>query len=352
MPELRRRRWSRRLPAIEGLESRLVCSGLIATGQAPWLIPRIDSISVPTPTPTPTPSLGHWETGPSAPVALAEVAGGIIGNSLYLVGEGNPATLAYNLVTHTWIDNLAARPFPGNHHAAEVVDGKLYILGGLDSGQGKVQIYDPATNQWSLGADMPFGAGSCASSIIGGQIYVAGGIVGTADNNRLARYDPATNQWTELAAMPVARNHTASATDGQKLYIFGGRDAPNRVANGFADVQIYDPATNTWDRNGSGTGIPPLPQARGGMGKAVFLNGEFYVIGGETLTGAGATAAGVYSRVDVYNPTTRQWRLAASIPTARHGIFPLLFDGQIYVACGGVHSGESASEVLEIYAPN
>jgi N-acetylneuraminic acid mutarotase len=84
------------------------------------------------------------------------------------------------------------------------------------------------------------------------------------------------------------------------------------------------------------------------MGKAVFFNGEFYVIGGETASGAGATSNLVYDRVDIYNPATNKWRLGTPMPTARHGIFPLLYNGGIYVAGGGVHSENSNSVILEI----
>src|SRR5262249_50777916 len=94
---------------------------------------------------------GTWETAASMPLSLGEVAGGVIGQTLYLVGEGNPATLAYDLSTGTWRSaGLATRPFAGNHHAAEVYGGKLYLLGGLSgNSEGKVQIYDPVLNTWT-----------------------------------------------------------------------------------------------------------------------------------------------------------------------------------------------------------
>ena len=149
--------------------------------------------------------------------------------------------------------------------------------------------------------------------------------------------------------MPRGLNHTASATDGTKLYVFGGRTGGNVVGNGENTVQVYHPATNTWTSTSTGASLVPLPQARGGMGKAVFLNGEFYVIGGETLNGAGATPAGVYNRVDIYNPTTNTWRLGTPMPTARHGIFPLGIGGRIYVAGGGTQAGHSGSAILETY---
>ena len=65
------------------------------------------------------------------------------------------------------------------------------------------------------------------------------------------------------------------------------RGDDNVVANGFADVQVYDPRTDRWTLSDGSPQAPlALPQARGGMGKAVFLDGEFWVFGGETATGA------------------------------------------------------------------
>jgi N-acetylneuraminic acid mutarotase len=298
----------------------------------------------------------RWERGAPLPTPLGEVAGGIIGNRLFLIGEGSPATLGLDLSTGRWEDTtrLARRPVPSHHHAAEVWDGKLYLFGGMDSAAGKTQIYDPIANSWTLGADMPFAAGSSASAVIGGKVYVAGGIVGTATTPRVAVFDPATGVWTEGRAMKRGRNHAASATDGRRLYVFGGRGpgsgAGNVVANGFADVQIYDPATDTWVTSfDEGSAIPPLPQARGGMGKAVYLAGEFYVIGGETRDGPGATRDGVYQRVDLYDPISGRWRDGKPLPTARHGSFPLVIAGRIYVAGGGTRAGGAQSDVLEVY---
>ena len=306
--------------------------------------------------PEPPPAPVTWETGVSAPVALGEVAGGVINGVIYLLGEGSSQTFAYDVASNTWASGLAPRPHVGDHHAAEVVDGKLYLFGGFNGGSsGKVQIYDPSSDMWSLGAPMPFAAGSGSSALIGGKVYVAGGIVnfqpgvGGQTTTQAAVYDPASNTWSAIAPMPRGANHAASATDGSKFYVFGGRDGAGGVLDGFDAVQVYDPLTNSWSTSDAvGSALQPLPQARGGTGKAVFANGEFYVIGGETLTGAGATPDDVYDRVDVYNPATNAWRLAQPMPTARHGIFPLLHDNRIYVATGGTRAGNSQSTLLEI----
>jgi N-acetylneuraminic acid mutarotase len=305
---------------------------------------------------------GSWETRPTLGVwspmaaAMGEVAGGMIGDRLYLAGEGSGGSFMYmDMSLPRWIDfGIAQRPFDGDHHAAEVVGGKLYLFGGIGGGSpGKVQVYDPLANTWTVKADMPFAAGSAASAVIGGKVYVAGGIVGSETTNQAAVYDPVANTWQSIAPMPQGRNHAASATDGGKLYVFGGRDGGNTLSNGFDTVQIYDPATNAW-RSSAAAGSPlaPLPQARGGMGKAAFSDGEFYVIGGETNTGPGATPSRVYARVDIYDPACNTWRRGEDMPTARHGIFPVERAGRIYVAGGGDRAGGgSDTDELEVYDP-
>jgi N-acetylneuraminic acid mutarotase len=162
-------------------------------------------------------------------------------------------------------------------------------------------------------------------------------------------YDPVLNTWTALAAMPdMGRNHAAAGTDGAKLFVFGGRRAGNWVTNGYNSLMIYDPGTNTWSWSGDGvSGLAPLPEARGGMGKAVYFRGEFYVFGGETLDDPDANASGVYDRVDVYRPSTNAWRQEAPMPFPRHGIFPVLFQGHMFLAGGGAMSGNSQSAVFD-----
>lgn len=329
-------------------------AGGVAFAVLPWKVSPVSAV----------PSLSRWTSATPAPVALAEVAGGIIGGRLYLVGGSSDVTLAYDFGSESWLaaGALDRRQFTGDHHAAEVVGGKLHLIGGLGSGgsQGRVQIYDPAKDEWTLGAAMPFAAGSISTALIGGKIYAAGGIVGASfatqeTTNRTAVYDPATDKWSELAAMPAGRNHAAAGTDGGKLYVFGGRGPGsgdnNVVANGFDTVQVYDPATNTWaSSDDAGSSLVALPQARGGMGKAAFVDGEFHVIGGETLTGAGATSAGVYPRVDVYDPASNSWRLAAPLPTPRHGIFPLAAGDNLHVIAGGTKAGASSSMIHEVLA--
>ena len=146
-------------------------------------------------------------------------------------------------------------------------------------------------------------------------------------------------------ARPI--NHAACGTDGSKLYAFGGRGGGNNPSVGYDTVQVYTPSGSggSWVSSDTSPGsVSPLPQGRGGMGNAVYLNGKFYVMGGETTDGA-AGVTGAYSRVDIYTVATRTWTSGADLPQGMHGLFPVaLPSGKIIVAGGGVKSGPSSSK--------
>lgn len=313
-----------------------------------------------------------WTSGTPMPTSLLEMASAWIGDKLYETGMYDPYNptntspmYVYDLTSNTWTRVRPKRPYQGNHETMEVYDGKLYIIGGLDAGQGQVQIYDPTTNGWSLGAPMPYPAGACASALIDGKIYIAGGIVGEVagsdigyTTNAAAVYDPVSNVWTSLPPEPFPLNHTAYGTDGTNFYLFGGRAVGNQPNNGSNTVQIYFPASNTWVTSADpGSTLAPLPQARAAMGRACYYDGNFYVMGGETTaTGTGATANHVYNRVDIYNVASNTWSLGTPMPTAEHSICGALRGNRIYVAGGGTESGtptalnySSFSSAMDIY---
>lgn len=119
------------------------------------------------------------------PVWLSgEVSAGVLtfeGKSYMLVvGEApiesnNTATLIYDFAEDTWLIG-SSREFAGNHHASEVIDNKMYLFGGLTTGNHTIQIASLVQApqgvdvQWSFGADLPVPSGSAATALIDGQV--------------------------------------------------------------------------------------------------------------------------------------------------------------------------------------
>ena len=54
-----------------------------------------------------------------------------------MFGEASGNTLAYSFTAKAW-STVAKRPYTGDHHAAEVIDGLLYVFGGLSKGGNKM----------------------------------------------------------------------------------------------------------------------------------------------------------------------------------------------------------------------
>ena len=144
------------------------------------------------------------------------------------------------------------------------------------------------------------------------QIVYCGGIDGDVTIANCAEYDPATDTWDATAVPPMAvgRNHAASCTDGTDFFVFGGRSGPNIVGEGFGETQIF--------RGGAWSLGTPIPFARGGMGKAVFHQGQCFVFGGETWPqqDAPAPALGVDAdrtvfTVDIYDIANDSWSRGA-----------------------------------------
>ena len=291
---------------------------------------------------------GYWRSAPEVPVALGEVVSAVVGTELFLMGQGSSQTQVYDLVSATWLAPRAPRPFQGDHHGCEVWEGKILLFGGIGAGgAGRVQIYDPATDTWTVGANMPWSGGSCSTALIDSLVYVCGGIVGSSTVGNLSVYDPASDTWdaggVSLPPMPVPTNHAASATDGTALWVFGGRGGGNWPQPGYDVVQRYDPLTQVWTTsNDAGMPLAPMPMGRGGTGKAVFHRGEFLIIGGES-------GSAVFADVQAYDPLQDTWGLDTPIPTARHGIYPVLYKSRLFVAGGGGAAGFSASDVMEVF---
>eukprot|EP00043_Microstomoeca_roanoka_P006425 m.62622 g.62622 ORF g.62622 m.62622 type:complete len:513 (-) comp13407_c0_seq1:714-2252(-) len=315
-----------------------------------------------------------WEKGPSPalptpPLSLAEISAAVIGHEMIMFGDGdlgtkdNRKTLTFNFKTATWDAPTAnaPRPYWGDHTTVEVYQGEMYAFAGLCcqsfctgcDAASKLQIYNPVEDKWRLGKPIPWNVdGAMSSALINGKIYICGGLWQDGPSPKCGVYTPATNSWSSMPDMPKPMHHSAGGTDGKKLYIFGGRLGGNWLSKGQDDVQIFDPDTFTWTWDKT-SNIKSLPTGRTGMGKAAYLRGEFYLMGGEYFPGQDPKVlpTGTFNLVEIYNPKTNTWREGPPMPTGLHGLHPVVYNDMIYIAGGGDHIDRGTSQTFQRYVP-
>lgn len=259
---------------------------------------------------------GEWKTLAHMPFGRQELASAVLNGKMYVIGgldDGRAATDnvdVYNPATNTWI-SVASLPQAIHHNCAAAAAGKVYAFGGAGTDN---YVYDPVNDSWSQVASLPVAQHlTPAVGVINDKIYVAGGASGPI----LQIYDPATNTWSNGAPMKIHRHHTAGAVIDGKLYVVGGREG----AGSATALEVYDPQANSWST------LASMPTGRSGLAAAA-VNGELYTFGGEV--------GGQLNEVEVYNPASNSWRILPDMPFGRHGIWASVIGNKIYIAGGGV----------------
>jgi len=239
------------------------------------------------------PASDTWVSKAPMPIARALFGTTVYQGKIYCIGGYNGATVyygpeswdwkteyydvdaneVYDPATDTW-QTVASLPTPRFSAATNIVDGKIYVIGGhtmtdLWSNFNLNEVYDPATDTWTTKAPAPFNVSSPASAVADGKIYVLGEDPNADWRNVILIYDPATDSWSIGGTAPVSHAATAAPTAGVK--------APKRIY--FFDenrTDIYDPATGTWTTGAT------APTTNRLIAKAAVVNDVVYLIGGRT----------------------------------------------------------------------
>lgn len=291
------------------------------------------------------PAVGKWSGRTAMSVARAEHAAAVLGGKVYVVGGDTPEGIssslaAYDPATDAWTE-LSAKPGAAvNHPAAAGVGGKLYVFGGLATWPGpavdEVWEYDPAKDAWTAMTQMPRARGAMAAAVYEDKVFLFGGLAGGVAVSDVAVYDPAIDTWGDLsesAPMPTARDHFAAAVSLRGLiYCIGGRQ--QTIESIMGTVEAFDPLERRWM-----TGYADMPTPRGGHA-AALMHGRIVVAGGE----GAASASGVFSEVEEYDPVSNTWRALTAMSAGRHGAPAVVVDRVMYVPGGGDQIGGSTTD--------
>jgi N-acetylneuraminic acid mutarotase len=331
----------------------LFAATLAMIGTAGMVIPRTP-IAAQTGMPEPPPG-SIWTVRAELPDSFSEIAVAEVDGKIYVIG-GYPQTRryvdtvqVYDSAANSW-SRTTPVPQPLHHTMAAGLGGKLYVIGGEVSDTGfanqgyfldTVYEYDPATAGWAQKAAMPTARSAGTVGVIDGKIYVAGGR--PPRGHDFAVYDPSADAWTVLPDLPTQRNHLASGVLGGKLYVTGGRFGGGVGSEMTDQVEVYDPATNTWS-----TAAPMLRPRAGHNG--IVVHGCFYAFGGE---GNDEHPLGLFPDNDIYHPVTDTWQRLEPIPVAVHGVTGAAsLNGWIHLPGGGIsRGGNSGATIHQVFRP-
>ncbi|GAC1445328.1 MAG: hypothetical protein NVSMB55_25820 [Mycobacteriales bacterium] len=252
-------------------------------------------------------------------------------------GAGAPVVTASSQPTG-WQTRLTD-PNPRFAPAGAFLNGQFFVAGGLDAGNNissALDSYNPATDAWKVWTPpspmMP--VRDAAAVAVGGKLYVIGGAQsGQTDSDQgtptatLQVFDPSLNAglggWTvSPAVLAHPRWGLGAAVIGTRIYALGGTDPSGAI---LSSVEVLDTAAAvpTW------TAAPPLPIAKRELTSTVTLNGKIYVFGG---TGTGLPQM---HSVDVFDPTTGLWgNTTTNLPQARADALAGICNGNVYIAGG------------------
>jgi hypothetical protein len=120
-------------------------------------------------------------------------------NCAYFMGTSSGVTVSfmkYNVGTDTWTAGLALPSTPRFQCGAAVLDGKVYMIGGIPVGGGAgsaaVDRYDPDTNTWSSVAALPAAAYNNVAAVTGDHVLRVWTV------NHRYDYNAAANTWTNV----------------------------------------------------------------------------------------------------------------------------------------------------------
>lgn len=208
------------------------------------------------------PNTGNWSGAPGIggrrlapaltllPNGQAMVSGGVQVGFIFGIPVSASSTTAVQRWTPggSWSGGPNMSQGRAGHHYNQVRlnDGRILMTGGINVPSllgatnaapiAGAEIYNPTTNSWAAGSMGGARALHSASVMANGDVVVCGGAQGTltlptpiAD---VERFDPGTNTWSGLPALSTPRSsHAAAVMPDGTLLLFGGQGATTTLTS-------------------------------------------------------------------------------------------------------------------------
>ena len=193
----------------------------------------------------------------------------IVGGIAADTGHSTTRTEIYDPAANSWSPGDGMAVPRSSHTATLLPSGKVLVAGGQNpSGYiATAELYDPVSNHWTMAARMDAGyASPHATLLANGRVLIAGGT--TLGDGRGELYDPATDRWSNAGTAARIAATATRLTDGRVL-----------ITGQAKEADLYDPATNRWSV------AAPMLQDRADPSATILADGMVLVAGGTTTTG-------------------------------------------------------------------
>jgi serine/threonine protein kinase/N-acetylneuraminic acid mutarotase len=275
-----------------------------------------------------------WRTLPDAPTARLMSAGTVLDGRIWIfgglrAGEVLDTVESFDPNTGNW-QTEPSLPIPLHHAVATTYRGEVVVIGGASDNiaQGSNKVFVLRGGTWSELPSLLHGRASPAAAAVGDKIVVTGGQNDKQIVPQTEVFDGTS--WSEAPDMPTPREHSAAVSDGTYFYVLGGRFLGSDKNSAAFDR--FDPASGIWDT------LPDTPTAHGSF-SAAYIDGRIVAVGGEEPTQ-------VIGDVDMYDIADGKWSTLASIPIARHSAVVATVGNTIYSLGGAdrpTHEGAVAT---------
>ncbi|XP_068648393.1 acyl-CoA-binding domain-containing protein 4 [Aristolochia californica] len=239
------------------------------------------------------------------------------------------------------------RPSARYKHAAEVVDGKLYVTGGSRNGRhlSDIQVFDLRAFTWSVvkphftgnhdkrmddGTQEVVPASSGHSLVKWGNklLLIAGHLKEPSDFVTVRFIDTETHNCNVVETsgkVPVARGGQSATVVGSKLIMLGGEGKLRQL---FNDLHVLDLDTMTWSEVKT-MQTPPAPR----FDHVAAVNAERYL-----LVFGGSSHSTCFNDLHVLDLQTMEWsqpQIQGEVVTARAGHAGAIIEKNWYIVGGG-----------------
>lgn len=249
------------------------------------------------------PETKQWSEGPSPPVEMHHFQAVTYDGDVYVVGawaddypreNGLSHVYVYDTEQDEWRQDAEIPPERRRGSAGAVVrDGQIYVVGGNVGGHGPhatavgwLDVFNPETGEWTALRDQsaPHARDHFQAAVVDDRLVVVGGrdsgVEGFIDSTLAAVdvYDFETQTWStwDDAPLPTERAGCTVAVRDNEVIITGGEG----FGQTWGETEALNMETREWQSLGS------LNQPR--HGTQMFLyDGQFYIAAGSGDQGGG-----------------------------------------------------------------